>query len=657
VSDHSPVVLVGDWSPLEDRLAERLPAPVRTVQSRADASSLLAGADVAGVLLRYEPDAEAAAKDPDAEATGADPDAEAANDDTDASIPDHVPTETVAVDADSVPTDALDAGVTRHVDPDDDADVALLANRVREWLDAPVRGQLADDHRAEITQLHQVATEMKATRTVDQVYDLTVDAAESILDLDLSIVDEVEDGILVPRAVSSDLTVDGYETVPVEDGGLAGECYESGDSMVIEDLRENDAADPEQDKYRSAITAPVGDCGVFQAVSTEVGSFDHEDLELTELLLSHAAESIDRIESERELAERERFLSTLISNVPGMVYRCTNDPGWPIAFVSDGAADLSGYTAEELTSGEVVWGEDVIHPDDADEMWETVQEAMAADEPFEVTYRIQTADGETRWMWEQGRAVDTEDGAEVLEGFIVDVTERKEREAELRKQKDRLDRFARVVSHDLRNPLTVAQGHLDIAREEHDSPSLDAIEEAHDRMVSIIEGVLTLARADEHVSNTAPVDLESAAQDAWSTVDTKEMTLDVADDLEVVYAERSLLRQLLENCFRNACEHAGADANVTVGGVREGGQQVGFYVEDDGPNVPEELRDRVFEFGETSTDDGTGTGLAIVKQIVDAHQWDAEIVDGDAGGARFVFRTAGGVRSAAGGGREAAGDE
>jgi PAS domain S-box-containing protein len=134
--------------------------------------------------------------------------------------------------------------------------------------------------------------------------------------------------------------------------------------------------------------------------------------------------------TERE--EYQRRLETLISNLPGIVYRCRNEPNWPMEFVGGECETLTGYTAGELERDEVVWGEEVLHPEDRERTWEVVQEAVADREPFEVEHRIRTADGETRWMWERGRGVFDAEGEPVaLEGFITDVTERVVREREL----------------------------------------------------------------------------------------------------------------------------------------------------------------------------------------------------------------------------------
>jgi PAS domain S-box-containing protein len=125
----------------------------------------------------------------------------------------------------------------------------------------------------------------------------------------------------------------------------------------------------------------------------------------------------------------------LLSHLPGMAYRCRNEPGWPMGYVSEGCAEVSGYDADRLASGEVSWGDDVIHPEDRDDVWRDVQAAVDDGGDFELTYRIETADGDTRWVWEQGRRVDGADG-EVLEGFVVDVTERRRAQRQLERERD-----------------------------------------------------------------------------------------------------------------------------------------------------------------------------------------------------------------------------
>jgi PAS domain S-box-containing protein len=328
-------------------------------------------------------------------------------------------------------------------------------------------------------------------------------------------------------------------------------------------------------------------------------------------------------------------LETLISNLPGFVYRCRNAPGWPMEFVRGESESTTGYTTEELASGAVVWGEEVVHPDDQERMWEAVQSAVDSGEEFEVNYRIRARDGSVRWMWERGRLVErTDDGTEVLEGFVTDVTERKEYEAELERRNRELETFTSVVSHDLRNPLSVARGRVELARERYDDEHLEHAARAHDRMEERIEQLLTLARNGERVTDTEPVDLRAAVDDCWAGIATDDATVAVDADL-TVEADRERLVQLLENLVRNSLEHGGAEVAVTVGELDDG---PGFFVGDDGPGIPADVRDEVFEPGFTTDPDGTGFGLGIVSRIADAHGWTVNAVEG-AAGARIEVRT------------------
>ncbi|MFC3477665.1 sensor histidine kinase [Halobacterium litoreum] len=218
--------------------------------------------------------------------------------------------------------------------------------------------------------------------------------------------------------------------------------------------------------------------------------------------------------------------------------------------------------------------------------------------------------------------------------LFSDVTRSERHRRELERQNERLGQFASIVSHDLRNPLNVAKGRLEIAREGRDDENLDAVANAHDRMEALIDDVLALARQGETIGDTDACDLRALTEESWETVATPDATLVVADELRFE-ADADRLRQLFENLFRNSVEHAGEDVTVTVGALDGAG---GFYVADDGPGVPEDDRESVFEAGHTTDPDGTGFGLAIVKSIAEAHGWRIRVTDADGGGARFEVR-------------------
>jgi len=225
--------------------------------------------------------------------------------------------------------------------------------------------------------------------------------------------------------------------------------------------------------------------------------------------------------------------------------------------------------------------------------------------------------------------------------------ERHRQERKLRRQNERLDQFASVVSHDLRNPLSIAMGNVDLLREtvefdagetaeaaETAAEAVDATADALERMDDLVDDLLTLAREGRTVDDPVPVDLGAAARRSWEGVETAGMDLAVDAD-ETILADDDRLQQLFENLYRNAREHAGEDATVTVRSLSDGS---GFSVADDGPGIPADERADVFEPGYSSHDNGTGFGLNIVREIARAHGWSVDVTDADPG-ARFEFRS------------------
>ncbi|MFC3956960.1 ATP-binding protein [Halovivax cerinus] len=269
------------------------------------------------------------------------------------------------------------------------------------------------------------------------------------------------------------------------------------------------------------------------------------------------------------------------------------------------------------------------------EVLPTVADRLQSDEPI---VAVQTAT--SRRFYRVTESPIGSDRAD-LGGTLVftDVTEREEYRRELERQNERLDRFAGMVSHDLRNPLNVAKGRLDIALEtksdagetDPDDETLSEVAAALDRMDSLIDDVLALAREGTPVESRTTVTLSTMALECWDMVDGPNADLSVESD-GVFAADPDRLKRLFENLFRNAVDHAGDDVSIRVGALADGS---GFFVADDGPGIPPADRDEVFEEGVSTDPDGTGFGLAIVSEIVAAHGWSIEVTESEAGGARF----------------------
>ncbi|WP_049983438.1 HAMP domain-containing sensor histidine kinase [Halorubrum sp. BV1] len=205
-----------------------------------------------------------------------------------------------------------------------------------------------------------------------------------------------------------------------------------------------------------------------------------------------------------------------------------------------------------------------------------------------------------------------------------------EEQARIR-ENERLDRFASIVSHDLKNPLNVATGRLSIAMEDCDNDSLVTVQSSLGRMEEIIDDALTLARSGGAIDQVKPIEMASVATACWQTVPTASASLQIETEL-TIYADESQLQQLLENLFENAVKHGGEDVTIRVGALPD---RDGFYVADDGTGVPDDERDRIFEPEHTTKHGSTGLGLLIVKEIADAHGWTVSVAESKTGGARF----------------------
>jgi len=214
-----------------------------------------------------------------------------------------------------------------------------------------------------------------------------------------------------------------------------------------------------------------------------------------------------------------------------------------------------------------------------------------------------------------------------------------EQARERERQNERLEEFASIVSHDLRNPLNVLSVTLDLVEQENDPEHLERCRRSVERMERLVEDLLALARNGTVVTDPEPLALDEVAADSWDTVPTEGAEVRVETDV-VVHADPDRLRQLLENLFRNAVEHASANrgspaARQADGNTAEPNVTVtvdafedGFVVEDDGPGIPPDEREQVFESGYSTAERGTGLGLAIVDRIAEAHGWDVTVTGG-----------------------------
>lgn len=235
---------------------------------------------------------------------------------------------------------------------------------------------------------------------------------------------------------------------------------------------------------------------------------------------------------------------------------------------------------------------------------------------------------------------------------------------EIRETNDRLRLVLSMLVHDLENPLNVAQGRLQLARETGDARHFDSLEVVLERMEQILEDSRYILEGRDF--DVVSVSLSSAAARAWEHIDSKNAILEYdLEDEKTIRVDEGALLHVLENLFSNAVEHGSSgvagdeetDAGVVDGPptvtrldttarsgtegitVRIGTFDEGFYVEDTGVGIPVDRRAIVFESGYSVDESGSGLGLSIVREIVRAHGWTIRVTTGREGGTRFEIRT------------------
>lgn len=229
------------------------------------------------------------------------------------------------------------------------------------------------------------------------------------------------------------------------------------------------------------------------------------------------------------------------------------------------------------------------------------------------------------------RGIELEEATAVI-GTVIDTNEDVTEISQLRAEVNRLEEFTGIVSHDLRNPLTVAMGRADILASETDANEhTEVLNRSLERMEAIIDDLLTLASGGDAIGTLESVGLRTVAAECWELVATPDAEIVFSIDTDyAVQADRSRLKQLFENLLRNAIEHGGADVTVTIGDLDNG-----FYIADDGAGIDSDVIDQIFTPGYSTDSSGTGFGLSIVNQIVVAHGWNIECCKSENGGARF----------------------
>ncbi len=384
---------------------------------------------------------------------------------------------------------------------------------------------------------------------------------------------------------------------------------------------------------RDGTERPIADSGA--PVHDELSAMRGVVLIFRDQSAEHAAQ--------KALQESERKLSTLLNNLPGMAYRCENDALWTMRFVSEGALPLLGYTPDDLTGNARVAYADLIHPEDRDFVNDTVCRAVLARQTFTLEYRIRTADGSEKWVWERGCAIFKADGSfDALEGFITDITERKqagEEQAKLERQLQQSQRIEAVgrlaggVAHDFNNMLAVIVGTVELALERIAKTDvlytdLQEILKASRRSAALVKQLLAFASKQPIMPRVLNLnETISSMISMLSRMIGEDIGLDwtPGPSLWSVRMDPSQIDQILVNLVVNSRDAISGIGQVSIEthnvaaealrsrtppGATEG-DHVLIVVSDDGCGMTAEQQSHIFEPFFTTKDKGVGTGLGL----------------------------------------------
>ncbi|MFB6136538.1 MAG: ATP-binding protein [Halobacteriaceae archaeon] len=367
-----------------------------------------------------------------------------------------------------------------------------------------------------------------------------------------------------------------------------------------------------------------------------------------------------RKEAERRAAETERRLTQIAESTTDVLWLFGADFE-EVLFMNGAYEDLWGRPRSELEADPMAFLESV-HEDDVAEL-EARMARLADGESVDLEYRVEGTDGETRWVWSKGAPV--YEGGEVVRvaGFTRDVTERKERERELKEYRERLEasveelersneqlqQFAYVASHDLQEPLRMVASYVDLLATEYegelDEEADEYIEFAVDgarRMQAMVDGLLQYSRVHTQAQPFERTDADALFEQTLQDLELQIADADAVvthDPLPEVEADPAQLRQVFQNLVSNALRYGGEGVAVHVS-AEEREDAVEFSVADDGPGIPDDLRDDVFDLfsrGHGRDVEGTGIGLTITEQIVDRHGGEIRVESGAGEGATFRF--------------------
>lgn len=392
--------------------------------------------------------------------------------------------------------------------------------------------------------------------------------------------------------------------------------------------------------------------GRWRNLRSRFGVFSRDETGHPREIVGISLDVTDERARDAALRESERRLSTLLSNLPGMAYRCSLAPPWRFELASEGALMVTGHPASDFLEGRID-GLTIVHPDDRAWVAEAVATAVERHEPYSLVWRTFASPDEERWVLERGRAVYDDAGQPVaLEGFLSDLTDVKRYERALEEADRRKDEFLAVLGHELRNPLTPIRNAAELLRligpaEGPIAKASDILERQVRHMARILDDLLDVSRITRGkiVLRREARDLVALVRSAVSDLGEVGVSLDIQVPHDALVAEVDEVRfvQVIGNLLHNALKFTAPPGRILVR-LEATADEAVLTVSDEGDGMDPSDLARIFEpFTQLrSRQDragGLGLGLALVKGIVELHDGRVTAVsEGRGRGSSFEVR-------------------
>ncbi|KKP52818.1 MAG: Two-component system sensor histidine kinase [candidate division TM6 bacterium GW2011_GWF2_33_332] len=368
---------------------------------------------------------------------------------------------------------------------------------------------------------------------------------------------------------------------------------------------------------------------------------------------------------DEELTKSNRKLSTLMANLPGMVYFCLIDDNWTMKYVSEGTIELTEFHPDELIDNKITCFNKLIHPEDQIKVHSNVLNAIKKEVPFEIEYRIITKSGIIKHVWERGQMIkSSSDGLEHLEGFITDISERKRIENILKQKTEEIDiqnkeykqinidltkakekaeendqlktAFLLNLSHEIRTPMNAIIGFSDLLNrpdltEEQKKRFIPIIKDSSHQLLSVVSDILTISlletkqektKYSNFCVNNVMDELDEIYKQNTVKKNISIVKLYHLSNLQsTIYSDKTKIIQILSNLLNNAVKFT--KEGIIEFGYNLIGDELVFFVKDSGIGIENEQKEKIFErFQQANLEiaskyGGTGLGLSISKGFVE----------------------------------------